>query len=100
MSAHWKFERKQREQLIRCIGQGKVIEEFYVDRGHPNGAELHRLTDTGVVLIYNALTWKLITKIIARPYQIERYYRRENRSAPMWLIRQAENYDEFVFHVK
>ena len=100
MSAHWTFERKNRENLIRAIGEGTIIESFYWDRGHKDGAEIHNLTDTGVVIIRNALTGKLITKIVARPYQIERYYRREHRFPPDWLMNLAEKRQELIYNIK
>jgi hypothetical protein len=62
-----------RERLIKEIGIGKEIATFRVDKGHPNGAELHTVTTNGIIVIRNERTNKMITKLIARPNQIKRY---------------------------
>lgn len=72
-SKHYIDDRKIREELIQKIGLGKEIGTFRVDKGHPNGAELHTVTDTGIIIIRNERTHKMITKLIARPNQIKRY---------------------------
>lgn len=77
-SLHYKESRYIRERRIQEIGEGSKYAEFIVDRGHKNGAERHVLTTTGVIIIYNAITNKLVTKLIARPGQIKRYYPRRN----------------------
>lgn len=73
-SMHYKAERSYRELRIKEIGEGNVFAEFIVNRGHKNGAERHVLTTTGIIIIYNATTKKMVTKLIARPGQIRRYY--------------------------
>ena len=72
-SKHYIDDRKIREELIHKIGLGKEIGTFRVDKGHPNGAELHTITDTGIIIIRNERTHKMVTKLIARPNQIKRY---------------------------
>ena len=72
-SEHYRTDRQEREEIIRQIGQGNVIGEYTIDKGHKNGPELHKVTDTAIILIYNKRTGKLITKLIARPNQITRY---------------------------
>ena len=91
ISNHYKNERHKRENLINSHlnGDGKVIESFLVDRGHKNGIERHDITDTGVVLIYNNKSGKLVSKLVARPYQIKRYYKNSNREPPAWLMKIA-----------
>lgn len=76
-SNHYTVDRARREAVIREIGEGKKYAEFIVDRGHRNGAERHVLTTTGIIVIYNLRTNKLVTKLIARPNQIKRYYANE-----------------------
>lgn len=85
---HYKNKRYKREKFIsKCLcGDGKVIDSFMVDRGHPMGEELHCITDTGLIIVYNAKSKKLVTKLIARPQQIKRYYKDVGRKAPRWLI--------------
>ena len=72
-SRHYNRDRIIREKLIREIGVGKEIKTVRVDKGHPNGAELHTITTNGIVIIRNERTNKMITKLIARPNQIRRY---------------------------
>ena len=86
-SKHYRNDRQKREEVINMIGQGTPVATFIIDRGHKNGAELHEITDTGIINIYNQKTHKLITKLIARPGQIRRYYKEEN--APKKLIEKA-----------
>lgn len=73
-SLHYAKERKFRERHIQEIGEGVTYAEFIVDNGHKNGAERHVLTTNGIIIIYNARTNRLVTKLIARPGQIKRYY--------------------------
>jgi len=86
-SKHYTEDRQERERQIEAIGQGNVVDRFVVDRGHKNGPEIHELTDTGIIVIYNQRTGKLITKLIARPGQIRRYY--TDGKAPKNLIQKA-----------
>ena len=87
LSAHYQNDRLIREHMIQQIGEGKVVRTVRWDRGHPNGAELHRITDTGIIIIYNERTLKLVTKIIARPNQIRRYWKDGN--APQEIVNKA-----------
>ena len=86
-SKHYTNDRQRREQIINQIGIGKVVASFIVDRGHVNGAERHEITNTGIIVIYNNRTNKMITKLIARPGQIRRYYK--EGKAPKDLIKKA-----------
>ena len=98
-SKHYSQDREAREAIIRKIGQGEVVASFRVDRGHRNGAEIHKITNTGIILIYNERTGKMVTKLIARVGQIKRYYK--DRKAPRYLIEKAidntvkNNYNEY-----
>lgn len=73
-SRHYTEDRKAREEIINKIGTGKAIATVRVDRGHRNGAELHTITTTGIIIIRNERTHKMITKLIARPGQVRRYF--------------------------
>ena len=73
-SKHWKADRQRRSQIIAQIGMGQVVKEVTVDRGHKNGPEIHKITTTGLVVIYNKRTGIMVTILIARPNQIRRYY--------------------------
>ena len=87
LSAHYQNDRLIREKMIQHIGEGKVVRTVRWDRGHPNGAEIHKITDTGIIIIYNERTLKLVTKIIARPNQIRRYWKDGN--APQEIVNKA-----------
>ena len=87
-SQHYKADRQKREEIIRKIGTGTVLNSFVVDRGHRNGPERHEITSTGIIIIYNNRTNKMITKLIARVGQIKRYYKDE-KEIPAGLIEKA-----------
>jgi hypothetical protein len=76
-------ERAERENRIRKIGYGNKVAEFIVDKGHVNGPEIHEISDTGIVTVFNQRTHKLITKLIARPGQLKRYF---NGDVPEYLL--------------
>lgn len=86
ISYHYSEEREHRENVIHRIGSGKPVISFIVDRGHKNGAERHVITDNAIIIIYNARTNKLVTKLIARPNQIKRYYESVGKTAPQKLL--------------
>lgn len=73
-SRHWRKDRQRRSHIIAQIGMGQIIKEITVDRGHKNGPEVHKVTSTGLVLVYNKRTEIMITVLIARPNQIKRYF--------------------------
>lgn len=73
-SRHYNEDRRGREELISKIGLGEAIVTVRVDRNHPKGPELHTITSTGIIVIRNERTHKIITKLIARPGQIRRYF--------------------------
>lgn len=92
VSNHYKKQRYKREKFINkcCNGDGKIIDEFVVDKEHKNGLERHCVTDTGMIIIYNAHSGVLVSKLIARPQQIKRYYVGTDREPPASLLRLAE----------
>ena len=91
-SKHYKKSRYKRQKMIDRIlkGDGYIIDGFVVDKGHNQGLEVHSITDTGVIIIHNYHTGKLVTKLIARPQQIERYYKDSGRHPPKWLLDLAQ----------
>lgn len=88
VSKHYKDKRYKREKIIKKYlnGDGKVIDSFIIDKGHKNGLERHDITENGVILIYNVTSGKLVSKLIARPHQIKRYYTDSDRKPPQWLL--------------
>lgn len=87
-SNHYKNKRYRREKFINkyLYGDGNVIDSFVVDKGHKDGLERHDITDTGLIIVYNLKSKKLVTKLIARPKQIKRYYQDAGRKPPKWLL--------------
>ena len=73
-SRHYAEERRHREEIISRIGLGKELVTIEVDRNHPKGPELHTITSTGIIIIRNKRSHKIVTKLIARPGQIRRYF--------------------------
>jgi len=73
-SLHWTEERKERDQLIKHISWNYEVKRVIIDKNHRNGKEVHVITDTGLVYIFNQRTGKRITVLIARPGQLKRYW--------------------------
>lgn len=96
-SRHYAHDRRDRENRIRLIGEGNTIKVAVVDKGHRNGPEIHMLSDTGIITILNQRTGKLITKLIARPGQIKRYYESENR-IPAGLLDLAYEHQKLALN--
>lgn len=97
-SFHYSQDRTAREEKIKEIGIGKPFATFTVDRHHKNGAELHTITTTGIIVIHNARTHKLITKLIARPQQIKRYFT-ENTKEIAQIVRLAEYHEKLGYNM-
>lgn len=96
---HYKNKRFGREKFIhRYIGDGSVIDEFIVDKGHIDGIERHCITDTGLIIIYNVNSGKLITKLIARANQIKRYYVGTDKQPPASLLRLADWHESLHYN--
>lgn len=91
-SNHYNKKRYKRQKIIEKYinGDGNVIDSFIVDKGHKKGAEIHSITDTGLIIVHNKKTVKLVTKLIARPEQIKRYYKNSDKQPPKWLLELAE----------
>lgn len=78
VSVHFSIERCERAKVLEELKapilsvNGKLC-IFTVDKGHKNGAEIHVITENGVINIYNRNSKKYITGLIARPGQLMRY---------------------------
>ena len=83
-SLHYNDSRYYREMFISNYlgGDGKIIDAFIVDKNHEKGKEIHCITSHGLIIVYNYKTRKMVTKLIARPQQIKRYYMNTNRQPP------------------
>ena len=96
-SKHWETERNDRRQTIKDITVGNVVKAYRADRHDPRGAEIHQITDTAIIKIYNENTKKLITMLIARPGQIQRYFQGE---APRELLELARQHQKMRYNEK
>lgn len=89
-TGHFHDERMSRAvRVTRLVGLGHPIRQCLVDTGHRNGLEVHVLTDTGLVFVYNHESKELVTVLIARPGQVKRYYEPFGEDAPKELIARA-----------
>lgn len=95
-SNHWTKDRQLRAELIAQIGEGKVVKEVIIDKHHPAGAELHILSDTGIITIENARTHKMVTKLIARPGQLKRFF--PNGNIPQALINITRQHQKLAYN--
>ena len=97
-STHYNKDRIEREKLIKKIGIGKEVATFRVDRHHINGAELHTITSTGIIIIRNERTNKMVTKLIARPAQISRYFETETKEVRD-IMKIAREHQKLVYNM-
>lgn len=86
VSKHYTNDRKEREQLIQWIGNGQIVKRVFTDRA------FYAISSTGIVTIMNNKTFKVITRIIARPNQLRKLYAVHNETVPKYLINQAIHY--------
>lgn len=97
---HFLLDNKERFDLIdNVIGRGHIIDTFHWDKGHRNGAELHYITDTGIIIIRNEKTLKYVTMLIARPQQIRRYYQANNKPIPQHIVDIAYRHFKLGYHL-
>lgn len=100
VSLHYDNDRYYREMFIYNYlgGNGKIIDSFIVDKGHINGAELHCVTSNGLIIVYNVRTWKMITKLVARPWQVERLYMHTKKDCPKELLELCREHQKMGFN--
>ncbi len=96
-SKHWEVDRKKRNDLIKKIGEGTIVKTVILDRGHKNGAEIHEISSTGIITIKNFTSGKMITKLIARPNQIRRYF--PEGEAPKDLIKISKKHMKMGYNM-
>ena len=86
ISRHYTNDRRERERVIKeIIGYGIVIKAVTFEG--EQGEELHEITSTGIINIYNVKKGRLITKKIARVGQLRKYYK--NEKIPQELFEKA-----------
>lgn len=100
VSLHYNKDRYYREMFIYNYlgGNGKVVDSFVVDKGHKNGRELHCVTTHGLIVIYNVNTAKLVTKLIARPWQVERLYMHTKKFPPIEVLELCREHQTMGFN--
>ena len=87
---HFKEDRQYRHNfIVENIGEGEVVDKFEVDNHHPNGVEIHEVTDTAIIIVKNKRTGKKVTELIASPNQIKRYYIKEGKQVPKGILAKA-----------
>ena len=96
---HYYIDRQERERLIKNIGYGQLVKSIRIDNGDPRGATIHNLSNTGIITIIAESTNKIITKLIARPNQVRRYYSNRNEEAPAYLIALARNHTKMGYNL-
>lgn len=99
-SLHYDNDRYYREMFIYNYlgGNGKIIDTFIVDKKHKNGKELHCVTNNGLIIIYNVNTQKMVTKLIARPWQIKRLYMHTKKNPPKELLELCREHNIMGFN--
>lgn len=99
-SIHYQSERTERDRVIEdIIGLGTVVAKFEVDKGHKNGSEIHSVTNTGIIIVNNKRTNKMVTRLIARPGQIERYWNDRGTNTPEYLMKLAFEHQELGYNL-
>ena len=73
-SSHYNNRMNYAKKFGYCMNSDRVLFKFLVDKGHPEGPEIHCLTKQGVIYILNARKYMthhpcLITVLFARPMQ-------------------------------
>lgn len=99
---HNDYDNNKRNYLVDNYEKefsGIPCEIFLVDRGHKDGEELHIIKNNGIICIYNKRKLESgensrITKLIARPSQLKRYYRWNDCQTPKYLLNIAQTNQE------
>lgn len=98
ISKHWVNDRVKRNALIKKIGLGAEIKRVVLDKGHKKGKEVHVISSTGIITVFNQKTGKMVTRMIARPGKIKQYYR-EDEIIPDDLLRIAREHQRMKYHL-
>ena len=90
-------DRIERQKFIESIGRyGTTIAEVYTDRGHPNGTEIHKITDNAIIMVYNERTGNHVTDLIARPRQLLRY----GIPIPSYILELAYQHQKLGYNMR
>lgn len=77
-----------RVDLARFIS-GEIVDTFFVDKGHKDGAELHCVSENGVIWVLNERKCCLVTVLFGRPNQVKRLYKACGMWYPQELIERC-----------
>ena len=81
LTSHLKEERGERSDLVSSRLSDPLY-SFVVDTGHPNGDEIHTITERAEIIIQNKRTMNVVTILFARPPQITRYWKKIRKALP------------------
>lgn len=101
-SIHYTNDRVKREEKIMELGQGKKLASFRVrcpQKSYPKDWEVQTVTDNGIIIVYNAYSGKLVTKLIARKNQIDKLYRAVGKVAPMEVLEKAMEHERLGYNL-
>ena len=79
---HWSKDRSNRSNVYNLTSKGDGVYSFIVDTNHPNGYEIHTITEKAFIVIQNEETENLVTVLAARPGQIKRYWTKRGKELP------------------
>lgn len=79
------------ERIRKEIGFGKLLKVEYIDNHHRNGAEIHYITDTGVIFVKNARTHKMVTIEVVAVHQLKKYW--EDALIPVKMLEIARQHE-------
>lgn len=81
LTSHYKHDRGARIEVVSSE-KAAPLYSFIVDTGHPNGNEIHTITERAEIVIQNERTKRVVTVLFARPAQVKRYWRLLNEKTP------------------
>ena len=75
-TGHMSNDRSGRVELYRekVRSVGDPAYSFVVNTGHPNGDEVHTITEKAFIVIQNKESGRIVTILAARPNQVKRYW--------------------------
>lgn len=86
-------ERYDRIKKVIELNDGYGVDKiFLVDKGHKDGAELHVVYKSGIIFIFNAITHRFITVLLARKNQIIRLYHECNLRVSYEILKHCDFY--------
>lgn len=74
-TAHWAERDGRRKEFAKLYPTaGKPVYSFVVDTGHPNGLEIHTITENGFIFVQNKRTKRVVTFILPSVNRFCRYW--------------------------